>query len=78
VRRKTSNNTSMTPIEDKIAEEFLRWKLPESVCADLCATKQGPDRIGTNLLSFTEARQMVREVVIPTMIQHWVSQLDGK
>jgi hypothetical protein len=49
----------------RLAEAFLRWPLPESVCADLCATKQGPSRVGTNLLSYTEAEQMMREVVEP-------------
>ncbi len=49
----------------ELAEAFIRWPLPESVCSDLCATKQGPGRIGTNLLSYVEARQMMREVVLP-------------
>lgn len=52
-------------ISDKIAEAFIKWPLPESVNADLCATKQGPGRIGTNLLSYDEAHQMAQEVVLP-------------
>lgn len=50
-----------------LADAFLRWPLPESVCADLCATKQQAGRIGTNLLSFVEAEQMMREVVLPLL-----------
>lgn len=48
-----------------LAEAFLRWPLPDSVCADLCATRQGAGRVGTNLLSFPEAKQMMEEVVLP-------------
>ena len=43
-----------------LVDKFLAWPLPESVCSDLCATKQGvPHRIGTNLLSAAEAKQMI-------------------
>ena len=52
---------------DEMANAFLRWPLPASVCADLCATKQGEGRIGTNLLSYTEAKQMLRDVVLPRL-----------
>lgn len=51
----------------ELAERFLRWPLPDSVRADLCATKQGPGRIGTNLLSYIEARQMMQDVVLTTL-----------
>lgn len=51
----------------EMAEAFLRWPLPESVCADRCATQQGPGRVGTNLLSFIEARQMMNDVVAPRL-----------
>ena len=54
---------SAQPIAADMAEAFLRWPLPESVCADLCATKQGPCRVGTNLLSYTEAKQMFEHVL---------------
>ncbi len=51
-------------ITHDMVNRFLTWPLPESVCADLCATKQGaPHRSGTNLLSYTEARQMLAHVV---------------
>ena len=51
----------------RMAEAFLRWPLPESVCADPCATKQQPGRSGTNLLSYIEAEQMMRDVVEPML-----------
>jgi hypothetical protein len=50
---------------DKMVDDFLRWPLPDSVCADGCATKQGPNRVGTNLLSAIEAKEMFRAVVLP-------------
>ena len=50
-----------------LAEAFLRWPLPDTVCADLCATKQGEGRIGTNLLSFIEAKQMMTDIVLPAL-----------
>lgn len=49
---------------------FLKWKLPESVCSDLCVTRQGKGRIGTNLLSLPEAMQMIQEVVCPVIAHH--------
>src|SRR4029079_8364774 len=43
-----------------LVDKFLTWPLPESVCSDLCATKQGyPHRSGTTLLSAVEAKQMI-------------------
>ena len=56
-------NTDQTIKE--MTNEFLRWPLPESVCADPCATKQQAGRIGTNLLSYTEALAMFRAIVLP-------------
>ena len=45
-------------------ERFLNWPLPDSVCADGCATQQGyPHRVGTNLLTAGEARQMLEHVL---------------
>lgn len=54
-------------IIEELAERFIRWPVPRSVCCDLCATKQQDGRIGTNLLSFEEAKQMMREVVAPLL-----------
>lgn len=44
-----------------IADKFLRWPLPKSVCSDLCVTDRnyGFPRSGTNLLSADEALQMI-------------------
>lgn len=51
-------------ITDAMVDRFLSWPLPESVCADLCATKHGyPNRIGTNLLTGEEARKMLEHVL---------------
>lgn len=47
-----------------IAERFCAALLPETVCADLCATQQGPGRTGTNLLSIAEARQVLGPIAI--------------
>jgi len=47
----------------ELVDKFLAWPLPNSVCADLCATKQGyPHRSGTTLLNATEAKQMVEHL----------------
>lgn len=49
---------------DKLVNRFLSWPLPESVCADLIASKPGEaHRSGTNLLSAIEAKQMLEHVV---------------
>jgi len=48
---------------EKIAERFCSAPLPESVCADPCATKQGPGRSGTNLLSYIEALHVMKYVL---------------
>lgn len=54
-------------LADKIADAFILWHLPDSVCADPCATKQGPGRTGTNLLSWIEAKQMAEQVILPLL-----------
>lgn len=52
-------------VTKEMIERFLTWPLPESVCADLCATQRGrPHRTGTNLLSADEARQMLEHVLL--------------
>lgn len=49
---------------NQLAERFISWPLPESVCADLCTTKAGyTGRTGTNLLTFDEAKQMLAYVL---------------
>lgn len=68
----TPPNTPSAAPTDKLIEDmtnaFLRWPLPDSVCADLCATMQGyAQRVGTNLLGFTEAKAMFTEIVGPQL-----------
>lgn len=47
-------------IVDKMVDRFLSWPLPQSVCSDTCVTDpKYPNRIGTNLLTSDEARQMI-------------------
>jgi hypothetical protein len=46
-----------------LAERFCSTPLPESVCADLCATKQGPGRSGTNLLTIEEAKEVLERIL---------------
>lgn len=49
---------------DTLVDRFLTWKLPESVCSDLCASRRGyPNRTGTNLLSADEARLMIEHLL---------------
>lgn len=50
---------------DSMVQRFLAWPLPDSVFADLCATRRpepGERRSGTNLLSAIEARAMLEHV----------------
>lgn len=55
---------------NKVVDKFLVWPLPDSVCADLCATKQGyPHRFGTSLLSASEAKQMFEHVLAEYLIE---------
>lgn len=42
----------------QLAETFCATPLPDDVCADLCATVQGPGRYGTNLLTVAQAEQV--------------------
>jgi hypothetical protein len=63
----TQEGQTPEQIINEMTEAFLRWPLPESVCADLCTTKQQPGRVGTNLLTFTEAHQMFTTVCGPTL-----------
>jgi len=51
---------SLKPDIDNLVGRFLQWPLPESVCSDLCVSKIGLHRTGTNLLTADEARAMLR------------------
>lgn len=45
---------------DALVNRFLAWPLPDSVCSDPCASMPGyPHRVGTNLLTAVEAKQMI-------------------
>lgn len=58
------------PLIDKLAERFCATPIPESVCADLCATRQGLGRTGTNLLSVIEAKEVLGRVLEDTLARH--------
>ena len=48
-----------------MVDRFLAWRLPRTVCSDLCVTDanyQHP-RFGTDLLTASEARQMIEHVL---------------
>lgn len=61
---------------DKLAEKFLTWPLLDTVQADLCVTVRfHPNRTGTNLLSFNEAKAMFRYVLADHIT--WITQLIG-
>lgn len=49
----------------KFADRFCRARLPQTVCADLCATdsKYPHHRSGTNLFTVAEAEQVMGEVI---------------
>lgn len=51
-------------ITDEMVDRFLAWNLPKSVLPDLCVMdREYPHRIGTNLLTAEEARQMLEHVL---------------
>ena len=55
------------PPLDNLAERFCAAPLPDSVCADLCATRQGPGRTGTSLLSVIEAKAVLGVILDDTI-----------
>jgi hypothetical protein len=54
-----------------LTDAFLQWRLPVTVCADGCTTRTDwpHPRYGTNLLTASEAEQMIREIVLPIIDQ---------
>lgn len=52
-------------VTEAMVNRFLSWPLPASVCSDLCVTRTDypHSRIGTNLLTADEARQMLEHVL---------------
>jgi hypothetical protein len=64
---------------DEMVNRFLSWKLPESVLADRCACERtGCIRYGTNLLSATEARQMIEHLMAKNSTRKADGKADGK
>lgn len=57
-------------VTDDLVNRFLSWELPDTACADPCATTPTSvlHRSGTNLLSSTEARQMLEYVLQSTSV----------
>ena len=65
-----STSPEQDDISRQLTDAFLRWPLPPGVRADLCACD--PDyknRSGTNLLTFTEAKVMMDQVVMPVLAE---------
>lgn len=55
---------------NEMADSFLRWPLPLTVCTCLSTTVAGRSgRTGTELLTETEARQMFNEVAVPVLLK---------
>ena len=53
----------------RMTDRFLCWPMPKTVCSDGCVTtKDYPyQRVGTNLLTADEARQMLEYVALPLL-----------
>lgn len=60
----------MKTLTQNLTDAFLQWHLPKSVCADGCTTTtEWPHpRYGTNLLTATETEQMIKEVILPRVL----------
>jgi len=64
-------------VVSRLVDRFLAWPLPASVASDQCATMPGyPHRCGTNLLTATEARQMIEFLLDETV--HVTPAIDEK
>jgi hypothetical protein len=54
----------MIEVTEEMVTRFLNWPLPKSVRPDPCVMDtEYPHRIGTNLLTADEARQMLEYVL---------------
>lgn len=61
-----------------LVDRFLSWPLPESVCCDPCAVMHGwKGRIGTNLLTADEAKQMLEYVLADAVWPKRARLLEG-
>jgi hypothetical protein len=66
-------------IVSRLVDKFLSWPLPESVCSDRCALIRGyPHRSGTNLLTATEAEQMIRHLLGPALSKDATTEEEGE
>lgn len=57
---------------DKLVDRFLAWSLPKSVCSDFCVTEPNypHDRVGTNLLTAHETKQMFEYLFEQSLIDN--------
>ena len=66
-------------VVSRLVDKFLSWPLPESVCSDQCACERGyPHRSGTNLLTATEAEQMIRHLLGPALSKDATTEEEGE
>jgi len=67
IEQESSNHQLLT----EMVNRFLAWPLPQSVCADLCATDSNYrfPRSGTNLLNVYEATSMLEHATAPTLAE---------
>ncbi|MDE2104237.1 MAG: hypothetical protein KGL39_43775 [Patescibacteria group bacterium] len=75
---RTNSNVGSKEFVSRLVDRFLQWPLPESVCADLCATKQQAGRIGTNLLTATEAKEMIEYLLGPALSKDATTEEEGE
>lgn len=54
-----------------IGDQFCAARLPDTVASDLCATQPGPNRHGTNLLTVSEAEQVLQPIVRDLVEKAW-------
>lgn len=54
-------------LAEKLADKFCGWKLPDGVCPDnLDADRRfHPGSSGTNIMTWSQAKQMFEELVVP-------------
>lgn len=60
-------NEAMNKNIEKMVDKFLMWELPKTVYSDLCVTMHDypHTRLGTNLLTATEAKEMLQYLFSP-------------
>jgi hypothetical protein len=66
-------------IVSRLVDRFLNWPLPKSVCSDPCVIYHGyANRTGTNLLTATEAEEMIRHLLGPTLSKESTTEEEGE